>query len=82
MVRFALFEMEDARPTRHSMRTQARDLIFKVFNYVKWKRTTVSHCAELCCASESSGFDMAIGKWSKGAVILTGYYKSNKSGCS
>ena len=71
MVRFALFEMEERRPKRLSMRTQARDLVFKVFNYVKWKRTTVSQCAELCCASETSGFDLANWKWSKGTVIIT-----------
>jgi hypothetical protein len=71
MVHFALFEMEERRPKRLSMRTQARDLIVKVFNYVKWKRTTVNQCAELCCASESSGFDVAIWKWSKGTVIIT-----------
>jgi len=71
MVRFALFEMEERRSKRLSMRKQARHLIFKVFNYIKWKRTTVSQCAELCCASESSGFDVANLKWSKGTVIIT-----------
>ena len=73
MVHFALFEMEKRRHKRLSIRTQARDLIFKVFNYVKWKRTTVNQCAELCCASESSGFDVADWKWSKRTVTITKY---------
>jgi hypothetical protein len=74
MVRFALFEMEDQRPKRLSVRTQVRDFIVKVFNYVKRKQTTVSQCAELCCASKLSGFDVANWKWSKGTVILTKLY--------
>lgn len=71
MVQFVFFEMEDQRRKRHSMRTQARDLIVKVFNYLTRKRTTTSECAEVSCASEASGFDVVKWKWNKSTVILS-----------
>jgi hypothetical protein len=70
MVQFVFFEMEDQRPKRHSLRTQARDLIVKVFNYFKRKQTTVSQCAELNCDSVASGVGVVNWKWNKSTVIL------------
>jgi hypothetical protein len=71
MGQFVFFDMADQRPKRHSMRAQARGLIFKVFNYFKRKQTTDSQCAELHCASEASGFGVVNWKWNKSTVILT-----------
>jgi hypothetical protein len=47
MVHSVLFEMGEHIPNPHCLRTQARDLVSKMFDYFKWKHPTVDQRTEI-----------------------------------
>jgi hypothetical protein len=79
MVHCVLFEMGEQLPKPHGVRTQARDLVLKMFDYFKWKRPTVGQRTEVSsrssevCGVGPTAVQRAVGdvdwKWNKDTVI-------------
>lgn len=79
MVHCVLFEMGEQIPKPHGLRTQARGFVFKMFDYFKWKRSTVgqrtempSRSSEVCGVGPTTvqrGVADVDWKWDKDTVI-------------
>jgi hypothetical protein len=79
MVHSVFFEMGEHIPKPRCLRTQARDLVLKMFDYFKWKRSIVDQRTEMPSrSSEVRGVgpiavQRAVGdvdwKWNKDTVI-------------
>jgi hypothetical protein len=79
MVHCVLFEIGEQMAKPRDLRIQARELVLKMFDYLKWKRHTVGQCTEMSsrnpevCGVGTTALQRVVGdvdwKWDKSSVI-------------